>query len=215
MLTRAMAAAAGLVVVAIAAPAWAETAVVRSAVNVRAGPGPEHRIVGVLAQGRRIEIVACTQSRRWCQVTTENGPGWIYTSYVSWSGGADVAVVQNPGLAPANPPPQQVQPTQPDAVPTVAQPQADVAGTPPAAAPAPDQARPASPGVVIPPDTVRSFVVTRPVDPVYLEGTVVVGAGLPEVVPLYPVPDYEYRYAFVNDQRVLVDGDRRIVYVFR
>jgi uncharacterized protein YraI len=211
MLTRAMAAAAGLVVVAIAAPAWAETAVVRSAVNVRAGPGPEHRIVGVLAQGRRIEIVACTQSRRWCQVATENGPGWIYTSYVSWSGGANVAVVQNPGLAAASPPAPQVQP---DAVPTVAQPQADGAGTPPAA-PAPEPARSASPGVVIPPDAVRSFVVTRPVDPVYLEGTVVVGAGLPEVVPLYPVPDYEYRYAFVNDQRVLVDGDRRIVYVFR
>ena len=53
-------------------------------------------------------------------------------------------------------------------------------------------------------------------DPVYLEGEVVVGAGLPETVQLRPVPDYEYNYVYVNGQPVLVEPQsRRIVYVVR
>jgi uncharacterized protein YraI len=209
MVTRAMVGAVALAAVVFGGPASAETAVVRSAVNVRAGPGPEHRIVGVLPAGRRIDVVACTQSRRWCQVYSDNGPGWIYTSYITWSGGADVAVVQNPSLAPAGQQPATQRPV--EQIPT----QGQVPPPPVTSTPAPSSVASASPAVVVPPDIVRSFIVTRPVESVYLEGTVVVGAGLPEVVPLYPVPDYQYRYAFVNDQRVLVDDDRRIVYVFR
>ena len=65
-----------------------------------------------------------------------------------------------------------------------------------------------------PPQTVRTYVVEQPGEPVMLEGEVVVGAGLPDVVQLQPVPDYEYSYAYVNGQRVLVDpGTRRIVYI--
>ena len=57
---------------------------------------------------------------------------------------------------------------------------------------------------------------SNPVDPIYLEGEVVVGAGLPETVQLRPVPDYNYRYVYVNRQPVLVDPtSRRIVYVYR
>ena len=60
-------------------------------------------------------------------------------------------------------------------------------------------------------------MVGNPVDPVYLQGEVVVGAGLPETVQLRPVPDYgTYRYVYVNGQPVLVDpASRRIVYVYR
>ena len=62
----------------------------------------------------------------------------------------------------------------------------------------------------------RTYVVSNPVDPVYLDGEVVVGAGLPETVELRTIPDYEYRYVYVNRQPVLVEPDsRRIVYVYR
>ena len=54
------------------------------------------------------------------------------------------------------------------------------------------------------------------VDPVYLDGEVVVGAGLPETVELREIPDYEYRYVNVNNQPVLVEpGSRKIVYIIR
>ena len=43
-----------------------------------------------------------------------------------------------------------------------------------------------------------------------------VGASLPETVTLAEVPDYEYRYVYVNGQPVLVEPQsRRIVYVVR
>jgi hypothetical protein len=67
-----------------------------------------------------------------------------------------------------------------------------------------------------PPPPVRQYVVSNPVDPVYLEGEVVVGAGVPDTVELRPVPDYQYRYVDINGQPVLVDPQtRRIVYVVR
>jgi uncharacterized protein YraI len=224
MVTRGLACLAALAVIGATGPAEAETAVVRTAVNVRTGPGPEHRVVGVLSAGQRIEVVACTQSRRWCQVSTGNGPGWIYTSYITWSGGADVPTLRNPGAVAATPGATGA-PVDQDAASTSTAPQSPPAAatpqSPAAVAAVPDdeapRARTPAPAgsATVPPETVRSYVASRPDQSVYLEGQVVVGAGLPPVVPLYEVPGYDYRYAFVNDERVLVDANRRIVYVFR
>jgi hypothetical protein len=58
--------------------------------------------------------------------------------------------------------------------------------------------------------------VSNPVTPVYLNGEVVVGAGLPADVTLTPVPDYQYQYAYVNGQPVLVEPQsRRVTYIYR
>ena len=55
------------------------------------------------------------------------------------------------------------------------------------------------------------------VDTVYLDGEVVIGAEVPDVVELAEIPEYEdYRYARINGQVVLIDpASRRIVYVVR
>ena len=67
-----------------------------------------------------------------------------------------------------------------------------------------------------PPAEVGTYVTTHRVDPVYLEGEVVTGATLPDTVELREIPDYRYRYVYVNNQPALVDpGTRRIVYVMR
>jgi len=43
-----------------------------------------------------------------------------------------------------------------------------------------------------------------------------VGATLPSTVRVYEVPRYEYRYASVNGQTVLVEKDsNKVVYVYR
>ena len=66
-----------------------------------------------------------------------------------------------------------------------------------------------------PPSHVDTYVTEQRIEPVQLEGEVRVGAGLPDMVTLHPIPDYEYRYAMVNGQRVLVDpGDRTIVHIY-
>jgi hypothetical protein len=70
--------------------------------------------------------------------------------------------------------------------------------------------------LVEPTPEVTTFVTSNQVQPVFLEGEVVVGAVVPETVVLTPVPNYAYSYAYVNGQTVLVDpGTRAIVYVVR
>ena len=67
-----------------------------------------------------------------------------------------------------------------------------------------------------PPKEVVTYVTTNRLDPVYLDGEVVVGASLPPAVELRQIPNYEYSYVYVNGQPVLVEsGSRKIVYVFR
>jgi hypothetical protein len=54
------------------------------------------------------------------------------------------------------------------------------------------------------------------VQPVIVNGEVMVGAVLPAAVPVYPVPASPYVYSYVNGQRVVVEpAARRIVYVVR
>ena len=61
-----------------------------------------------------------------------------------------------------------------------------------------------------------TYVRTNEVEPVYLDGEVVVGAGLPDTVEIRPIPEYDYNYVYVNRQPVLVEPEsRRIVYVIR
>ncbi|WP_370853058.1 DUF1236 domain-containing protein [Pararhizobium haloflavum] len=70
--------------------------------------------------------------------------------------------------------------------------------------------------MIDPPENVTTYVQSNQVEPVYLEGEVVVGAQVPETVALTEVPDYDYRYVNVNSQPVLVDpSNRQIVYVYR
>lgn len=56
-----------------------------------------------------------------------------------------------------------------------------------------------------------TYVGENPAIQVYLDGEVVVGATLPEVVPLTPLPDSGYSYAYVNGVPVLVDPAGRQV----
>lgn len=66
-----------------------------------------------------------------------------------------------------------------------------------------------------PPREVVTYVEEQPVPQtrVVVEEPIKVGATLPEAVVLERVPDYDgYAYAFVNDQRVIIEPEsRRIV----
>ena len=63
-----------------------------------------------------------------------------------------------------------------------------------------------------PPDEVVTYVERERVPSVRVEEHVVVGERLPERVELRTVPRYEkYRYAVVNDRRVIVDPETRKV----
>ena len=205
--------------------AMAQTAATATTdLNIRSGPGPQFSIIGVLNADESVDVNGCLEGSKWCRVTHGGGEGWAYSDYLT----ADVsgsAVVLTERYADVG-------------VPAVTY-EGDAGGAASGAAGgaatgavagaliggpigavvggAVGAAAGGTAGAVIdPPGEVRTYVTSNQVEPVYLEGEVVVGAGLPETVELREIPDYEYRYVYVNGQPVLVDpGTRRIVYVVR
>ena len=167
--------------------------------NVRAGPGPQYPVIGVLAAGQSATLSGCIEGSKWCTIAEAGGKGWVYSDYVTGDfGGSRVVVTRRPADA---------------AIAVVAPPADDLysdsyTGAIVTSAPVEPIARP--------PAEVGTYVATHRVDPVYLDGEVVTGAVLPGSVELREIPDYNYRYVYVNNQPALVDpGTRRIVYVMR
>jgi uncharacterized protein YraI len=209
----------------------ASMAVATVDLNIRSGPGPEFPIVGAISANDRASIEGCIQGSRWCQVSYRGKSGWAYTEYMQLAGGAAPGTTVTTTRRTIEPGRTTVTTTTEHTanafgVPTVVYERPatvsvapEVSGTVIDAAPAPRvitaETRLPPPGFVPPPD-VDTYVVSHPLDPTYLHGEVVVGAGLPASVALRPVPNYEYGYAYVNRQPVLVEpSTRRIVYVYR
>lgn len=210
---------------AMSGAAMAETAV--SAVtdlNVRAGPGPQYPVIGVLGAGQSATLSGCLQDSKWCTIAEADGQGWIYSDYVTADfGGSQVVLTERPADS---------------GVTIVEAPATDNGGNAGAVA---GGATGAIAGAIVggpvgaavggaigvvgggaagtavePPEQVRTYVTTHEVEPVYLDGEVVTGATLPDTVALEEIPDYKYRYVYVNGQQALIDPEtRQIVYVVR
>lgn len=188
---------------AFSAPSFAETAVSAATdLNVRAGPGPQYPVIGVIDAGQSTVLRGCLENSKWCSISDSGGEGWVYADYlVGDFGGQDIVLSQRPAGSDV------------------------VVVDPPAAGGAGDVVIDDTTGAIIagaagpaiePPGEVRSYVTSHRIEPVYLDGEVVVGGSLPDTVDLTEIPDYEYRYVYVNGQPVLVEpSSRRIVDVVR
>lgn len=207
---------------AMSGGAFAATATATTDLNVRAGPGPQYEVVGVVGAGQSTEITGCMEGSKWCQIASNGGQGWVYSDYLTsdFGGGQQVVLTERPAEAQVAiiPPPDGG--TEGAAVggATGAVAGALIGG--PIGAAVGGVAGVAVGGAAgnaaEPPAQVRTYITENRVDPVYLDGEVVVGAGIPENVEIREIPDYEYRYVYVNGQPALVDpGTRRIVYVVR
>ena len=168
--------------------------------NVRAGPGPQYPVIGVLAAGQSATLSGCIENSKWCTIAEAGGRGWIYSDYVTADFGGDrVVLTRRPadaGIAVVAPPTDDLYTDD------------NYTGAIVASDPVEPIARP--------PAEIGTYVTTHRVEPVYLDGEVVTGAVLPDTVELRDIPDYNYRYVYVNNQPALVDpATRRIVYVVR
>ncbi|WP_116597122.1 DUF1236 domain-containing protein [Primorskyibacter marinus] len=187
--------------------------------NLRAGPGPQFQIEEVIAAEDEVTVEGCLDSGDWCEVSYDGTTGWAYSAYLTTPGenepvviyenqdDMDVAIVEheegNKALGAA------------------------AGGTWGAAAGSLLVGGPAAvaAGAVLGgmtgaastlDETTVTYVEKNPVDPVYLNGEVAVGAGIPQEVELYSVPESDYDYINVNEQYVLVNPEnRRIVTVVR
>lgn len=225
MHTKFLVSAAAGALLAMTGAAFAQSAVVVTTdLNVRAGPGPHHQVLGVIGAGQSANLNGCLEGGKWCVIAFNGGEGWVYSDYLTGDyGGTQVVVTERPANSGVRivEAPADVDGGATGAITggvTGAVAGAIVGG--PVGAVVGGGAGVvggAAAGTVIdPPDRVRTYVSSNQIDPVYLDGEVVVGAGLPETVTLREIPDYEYRYVYVNNQQVLVEpGSRRIVYVMR
>ena len=217
--------AAASVFVAMAGAAFADTSV--SAVtdlNVRAGPGPQYPVIGVLSAGQKATLNGCLENSKWCTIAEAQGKGWVYSDYVTANfGGSQVILTQRPAdsgvavvSAPADKGGGDAGAVAGGATGAIA---GAIVGGPVGAlvgGAAGTIAGGATGTVIDPPSKVRTYIAAHKEPPVYLDGEVVTGATLPDTVRLHDVPNYDYRYVNVNGQAVLVEPQsRRIVYVMR
>lgn len=215
---------AALALAASAMPGMAQTmASATTDLNVRAGPGPQYEVIGFIGASQQATVNGCLEGSLWCEVTFDGGTGWAYSDYlVLDSAGTEVVVTQRPAEV-------EIPVVEYEATASTTTGGGAVAGATtgavagaliggPIGAVVGGVAGAATGDIaedVLTPDA-RTYVLENRVDPVYLDGEVVVGAQIPDTVEIREIPDYEYRYVYVNQQPVIVEPDtRRIVYVVR
>lgn len=206
--------------VLMASAAMAETqAAAWTDLNLRAGPGPYYQILGVIPANELVDVQGCLEGATWCKLTYGEIEGWAAGNYltatvadapvaltvagptivlktVTYDGKQDEAVLAGGSAGVI-------------AGALIAGPVGAVIGgivgatAGAAAVPAPE------------PQFI-TYVQSNPVDTVYLDGEVVVGAGVPDLVTLYPVPDSTYSYVYINGVPVLVETPtRKVIYIVR
>ena len=173
--------------------------------NIRTGPGPEYPVIGAIPDKAQATISGCIAGSRWCQIAYAGKQGWAYSQYLIMNvAGQTMSVSQARDLPPVTYTAPAVTVGTAVAPPTIS---GDFIAPTATAAPL---------SIAPPPPTVQTYVVDHPVTPVYLNGEVVQGVGLPPDVALAPVPNTEYNYAYVNGVPVLVEPtSRRVTYIYR
>ncbi|MBT9384552.1 DUF1236 domain-containing protein [Pseudooceanicola sp. CBS1P-1] len=190
----------------------ATSATATTDLNMRAAPGSEAQIVDVIPNNAAVTVEQCATQLSWCKVDYNGRQGWAYSPYLTASLDDRPVVVhdnvQHLGLQTVEvhraPPPQPYM--------------NDAAGAPMALRmpPAPRGPAPAAVAEIQrPPAPTVTYVEKHPMKPVYLEGEVVRGAGIPQGVTLTRIPDSSYSYVYLNGAPVLVDSNRTIVEVIR
>lgn len=219
-----MIAATALATIAMSGAGIAQTmATAGTDLNVRSGPGVQHEVVGAIKNGAEVSVAGCIESANWCEVTSGELSGWAYGDYLTVKAGDEIQPLypnrQTIGVTVIEQPeadPSQEQNTAVGGLGGAAM-GALIGGPVGAIAGAAIGGTAGSVATEEPAPEVTTYVTSNAVDPVLLEGEVVTGAGIPENVTLYDIPEQpDYRYAQINGQTVLVNPtDRKIVYIYR
>ncbi|GAD56874.1 DUF1236 domain-containing protein [Limimaricola cinnabarinus] len=198
------------------------TATAAAELNLRAGPGPDMEIIDVIPADGEVTVEGCLESANWCRVTLDGTTGWAYGDYLT----VQMAEAPEPVVLYENRSELEVETVTYDnevnnAAATAAGAATAAAGAAVLAAGPVGILGAAAIGAALgdgatPNEQTITYVRENPIDPVLLEGEVVVGAGIPQEVELSPIPDAEYSYLYVNGTPVLVEPEeRRVVYIVR
>lgn len=202
---------------ALSGSALAQTAATATTdLNIRSGPGPQNEVIGVIPSDGSVTINGCIEDSKWCQVTHEGTEGWAYSDYLTADLSGETVVITGRRADVGVPVVTYDDSAEGAAVGATGGAIAGAIVGGPVGAAIGGVAGAALGAAADVPEPAITYVRSNPVDPVYLEGEVVVGATLPETVELREIPDQEYRYVYVNGVPVLVQPDtRQIVHIVR
>ena len=204
---------------AAALPAVAQTTTAKAGteLSVRAAPSSTAEITGVLETNQEVTIEGCLEAVTWCKIASGETMGWASGQYlyveenanavplIDMAGNPEVITVieqTEEGVTEAD------QNGAALATGTVGALTAFALGGPVGAIVASGIAGTAvGAAAVEPTEETITFVTDNPVDTVYLDGEVVVGAVVPTEVTTYEVPQPELRYLTINGLPVLVDAE--------
>ena len=210
---------ASVLALSAALPVAAQTTMAKAGteLNVRETPSSSAAITGVLEINQEVSIEGCLEAVTWCKISAGDTVGWASGQYLYVEQDANaVPLIDMAGNAEQIVVIEQTEEgtTQADqngaalATGTVGALTAFALGGPVAAIVASGIAGTAAGAAVVEPsaDTI-SYIAANPVDTVYLDGEVVVGAMVPSTVTTFELPQPEYRYLSVNGLPVLVDAN--------
>jgi uncharacterized protein YraI len=179
----------------LASPALAISAYSTAHLNLRTGPSEAYPVIGVMENNTRADVTGCLPDFTWCHVVVAGLNGWASGEYLVEDTQGEIVTIGVNGASLGIPTVQVENVVSVGAVVGV------TGGLVEAITPAPK---------------VLTYVAQQQVAPVIVTGEIVVGAVLPEAVPLYAIPESPYQFTVVNGQNVLVDATaRKVVYIVR
>lgn len=188
--------------------------------NLRSGPGPQYDVQSVIPSTAEVDVEGCIAEAEWCEVSYNGTTGWAYSAYLT------TPVEDEPVVLYENRERLEVKTVTYDDTSNAAA-GAGMGGAWGAAVGSLIVGGPAAvaAGAVLGAvtgaasnveETTVTYVESNPVEPVYLDGEIAVGAGIPQEIEVYEVPESEYAYLNVNQQPVVIDPEtRRIVKIVR
>lgn len=66
-----------------AGAAWAATALVTTDLNVRAGPGTNYQVIGLLPSGSIVDVAGCLRGYAWCRINWRGYDAWASSRYLA------------------------------------------------------------------------------------------------------------------------------------
>lgn len=202
-----------------ALPSFAQSTEARAGAEIAARVTPSEfaPAVGILELNQTVVIEGCLEDITWCQISFDGQTAWASGEYLYVEEDATpVALINRPGslslttiTVPDEDATQGDQNSAAAVGATVGSMIAFVAGGPVGGIIAGGVLGTAvAVSAVEPTEETITYVTGNPVETVYLNGEVVVGAGVPAEVVMYDVPTQpEFRYLNVNNQTVLVDAE--------
>lgn len=189
--------------------------------NIRSGPASDYTVVGVIPGGETAMLDGCIDDGSWCRVSYDGVDGWAYAPYLTVNAEEEAYVL------PERPASVQISTVTYENTGETLRDQREGASAGVVLGSLAAYAAGGPVGGIIaggilggavgsasvePTMETVTYIQSNPVETVYLDGEVAVGAGVPQEVTLYEVPTQsDVRYVNINGQTVLVNPETNAI----